>query len=88
MRHVPTLVAALATRRTVQAAAGKSHTLFVTAAGSVLACGWGRTGQLGNGGKAQQCTPVSVSMPAGKFVVSADAGAEHSILVTAGQCAP
>ncbi|KAI3373980.1 hypothetical protein L3Q82_022551 [Scortum barcoo] len=46
--------------RVVQVACGQDHSLFLTEAGKVLACGWGADGQTGLGHHDMSCSPVEV----------------------------
>ncbi|KAK9811244.1 hypothetical protein WJX72_000524 [[Myrmecia] bisecta] len=69
-----------------QVAAGHYHTLFLTQAGNVWACGRNHRGQLGVSGAAA-CDvrhPIKIPELAGADVVSIAAGAEHSLAVTRG----
>jgi alpha-tubulin suppressor-like RCC1 family protein len=68
------------------AAAGSTHALAITSAGSMLAWGTNSTGQLGNGTTTSTDTPVPVDLPSGTSVTQASAGTGFSLAVTsAGQ---
>jgi alpha-tubulin suppressor-like RCC1 family protein len=64
------------------AAAGSTHTLAITSAGSMLAWGTNSLGQLGNGTQTSTTTPVPVTLPAGTSVTQASAGTSFSLAVT------
>jgi alpha-tubulin suppressor-like RCC1 family protein len=64
------------------AAAGSTHTLAVTSAGSMLAWGTNSLGQLGNGTHTSTTAPVQVSLPTGTSVTQASAGTSFSLAVT------
>ncbi|WKU05551.1 hypothetical protein [Micromonospora sp. HUAS LYJ1] len=61
--------------------AGLSHSLAVTANGTVLTWGAGTAGQLGNGGGSNSNTPVIVRLPAGVTIEGLGAGQSHSLAV-------
>jgi hypothetical protein len=63
--------------------AGPGHTLALTSTGAVLAWGYNKHGELGNGRKANSDVPVRVKLPAGTRVAAVAAGALHSMAVTA-----
>ena len=70
----------------VQIAAGKEHTLVLTAEGLVYAFGNNRFGQLGTGNmldRMQENTPVLVSALSGKAIVKIAAGGDASYAVSA-----
>ena len=46
---MPRRIEALAAANVCDAAAGEAHSLFLTASGAVLSCGWNVSGQLGHG---------------------------------------
>ncbi|XP_033970027.1 RCC1-like G exchanging factor-like protein [Trematomus bernacchii] len=46
--------------RVTQVACGQDHSLFLTEAGTVFACGWGADGQTGLGHHQVSCSPVEV----------------------------
>jgi alpha-tubulin suppressor-like RCC1 family protein len=64
------------------AAAGAAHSLAVTSDGAVYAWGFGSSGQLGNGSRAESDLPVKVRLPNGAGATQASAGAAHSLAVT------
>jgi alpha-tubulin suppressor-like RCC1 family protein len=64
------------------AAAGSSHSLAITSAGSMLAWGTNSLGQLGNGTHTSTTTPVQVALPTGTSVTQASAGTSFSLAVT------
>ncbi|WP_080635110.1 RCC1 domain-containing protein [Salinispora pacifica] len=64
-------------------AAGASHSLAVTSAGTVLAWGSNSDGRLGDGTTTDSNTPVEVSLPAGTTVTAIAAGAAHSMALVA-----
>ena len=73
---------ALAGKTVIAIAACSAHSLALTADGHVFAWGYNFYGQLGNGSKSQQNTPVAVNMSgalAGKTVIAITAGAQHSL---------
>jgi alpha-tubulin suppressor-like RCC1 family protein len=84
-RNCPTLVTAVAGRRIVGAAAGRNHTLLLTADGAVLACGANKCGQLGVGSlaRASAASPADVELAAldGAKAVGVGAGGEFSVIV-------
>ena len=68
-------------------ACGNGHTVMVAAEGrAVLACGWGKNGQLGNGTREHERVPAQVSGLAellqGARVVMVAAGDRHSAAST------
>ncbi|WP_026189351.1 RCC1 domain-containing protein [Salinispora mooreana] len=63
-------------------AAGHDHSLAVTSAGTALAWGDNRFGQLGDETTTDSITPVEVSLPAGATVTAIAAGDDHSFAVT------
>jgi alpha-tubulin suppressor-like RCC1 family protein len=74
----PTEIGGLCGHNIVAAAAGSSHTLFLSARGDVFVCGYNGRGQLGTGGRTgrQVKTPVALSFFSRRpFAWSTDAGA-------------
>ncbi|MGO8959313.1 MAG: RCC1 domain-containing protein [Streptosporangiaceae bacterium] len=65
-----------------QATAGCFHSLAVTTTGKVLAWGFNRDGQLGDGSTKSSRIPVSVKLPRNTTVTSARAGCEFSLALT------
>ncbi|WP_025620196.1 chromosome condensation regulator RCC1, partial [Salinispora cortesiana] len=63
-------------------AAGHDHSLAVTSAGTALAWGDNRFGQLGDETTTDSITPVDVSLLAGTTVTAIAAGDDHSFAVT------
>ncbi|WP_050564968.1 RCC1 domain-containing protein [Salinispora oceanensis] len=63
-------------------AAGHDHSLAVTSAGTALAWGDNRFGQLGDETTTDSITPVDVSLPVGTTVTAIAAGDDHSFAVT------
>ncbi|MBO3735699.1 RCC1 domain-containing protein [Glycomyces niveus] len=64
-------------------AVGDDHILALTADGAVLAWGYNEWGQLGNGTNDESGVPVEVQLPAGTTVTAIEAGAGHSLALTA-----
>jgi alpha-tubulin suppressor-like RCC1 family protein len=64
-------------------AAGGAHSLAVLRSnGTVLAWGWNRKGQLGDGTQNDRSTPVAVALPGGATVTSLAGGYQHSLALT------
>ena len=83
-QSTPKLVGALAGEQVVDVCAGGSHTIAVTADGRAFSWGYGHGGQLGHGEPAEhQHTPKQITALAGHRIVRADAGASHTIMVSA-----
>ena len=80
MRTQPVVVGGLSGQTVVAIAAGSHHSLALTSGGAVFAWGLGSTGQLGNGGTAQQVTPVPVTGLA-SGVRALAAGESHSVVL-------
>jgi alpha-tubulin suppressor-like RCC1 family protein len=59
--------------------AGCEDTIALTKSGSVLAWGQNDTGQLGNGGKKNFATPVTVRIPKGVKIKAITAGCAHNL---------
>ena len=74
--------------RVTAVAAGNDHALAVTSTGQVLAWGFNRYGELGDGtftgpvGCACSTTPVKVKLPKGTRVTAVAAGDDHSLALT------
>ena len=66
----------------VAVASGQSHSLAVTSTGGVYAWGFNGSGQLGNGGTANQSVPVKVAVPSGVNVTAVAAGWDQSLALT------
>nr|WP_239133940.1 chromosome condensation regulator RCC1 [Rugosimonospora africana] len=63
-------------------AAGGVHSLALTSTGIVLAWGFNRSGQLGNGTNTSSNVPVAASLPAGATATAVAAGNGHSLALT------
>ncbi|WP_019030842.1 RCC1 domain-containing protein [Salinispora arenicola] len=63
-------------------AAGHSHSLAITSAGTALAWGGNGAGQLGDGTTTDSNKPVAVNLPSGTTVTAIAAGEGHSLAVT------
>ena len=75
-------MAALAAKRVRHASAGSSHTLAVTTAGELYAFGINEYGQLGVGNNETQELPQLVTAVAGKPIIQAVGGGNHSVVLT------
>jgi hypothetical protein len=64
-------------------AAGEGHTVICTAEGRVLTFGYGRNGQLGHGGNADEMVPRMVEGLMGVKVAQVAAGGSHTVICTA-----
>jgi alpha-tubulin suppressor-like RCC1 family protein len=62
--------------------AGDEDSLALTSTGSVLAWGFNRAGQLGNGTTTDSAVPVSVLIPPGITITAVAAGAYHNLALT------
>eukprot|EP00936_MAST-01D_sp_MAST-1D-sp1_P001484 g1484.t1 len=76
-----------ADEQVVQVAAGRAHTLLVTAGGELMSFGCGADGQLGHGERgyfpeSDEHTPKSVRKLRSRRVVTISAGKAHSLCVT------
>ena len=80
---LPKKVEAFAGRRVVAVSAAPSHSLALTADGSVWSWGSGGEGKLGHGDQQSQLEPKKVEAFAGQRVVALSAGHSHSIAITA-----
>jgi alpha-tubulin suppressor-like RCC1 family protein len=63
-------------------AAGNAHSLALTSTGSVLAWGYNKYGQLGNGKTANSNMPVKVKLPKGTKVTGVCTGYSDSLALT------
>ncbi|MEU8545366.1 Ig-like domain repeat protein, partial [Streptomyces sp. NPDC048717] len=83
-RHAPVPVALPAGTTITAVAAGDNgeFSLAATSDGRVLAWGWNRYGQLGDGTTLDRITPTEASLPAGTEVTDLAAGAGHSLALT------
>ena len=76
-------VAALMHEIIVSVAAGASHSLAVTARGSVYSWGWGRAGALGHEDQASQHSPRKIRALAAVCIRKVEAGLKHSVATAA-----
>ncbi len=81
-RTVPVPVGLPAGAEVTAVAGGDAHSLAVTSAGTVLAWGRNRVGQLGDGSNINRSTPVDVRLPPGTTVTAVAAGFNHSLALT------
>ncbi|GIM86465.1 RCC1 domain-containing protein [Salinispora arenicola] len=81
-RSTPVSVSLPAGTTVTAVAGGRSHSLAVTSAGTVLAWGHNSLGQLGDGSTTTRSTPVPVSLPVGTTAVAVAGGGEHSVGLT------
>ncbi|HYT39579.1 MAG TPA: cell wall anchor protein [Acidimicrobiia bacterium] len=65
-------------------AAGAVHSLALTAAGAVFACGNNVFGELGNGTTTNSSTPVAVTLPGGATATAIAANEFHSLALSSG----
>jgi len=80
-RFVPTLINDLTGYEIAEVATGKSHTLFLTTDGKVLACGSNAEGQCGQGRKTGNLETPKMIQYEGADIVSVAAGALFSVLL-------
>lgn len=80
-KFVPTLINEITGHEIVEVATGKSHTLFLTSEGKVLACGSNAEGQCGQGRKCANLEKPKLIQYDGPDVVSVAAGALFSVLL-------
>jgi len=80
---LPKKVEAFAGWRVVAVSAGDSHSLALTADGSVWSWGFGADGRLGHGNQQNQLLPKKIEAFAGQRAVGVSAGCGHSIALTA-----
>lgn len=83
IQFTPALVSQAQSAKFVSISAATSHTCAVTAAGEAYCWGSGSWGELGNGGIADQATPVAVTQPAGATFTAISAYGNHTCAVTA-----
>lgn len=69
--------------RIIMVSASANHCVFVTACGAALTSGLGAFGRLGHGNEANVTAPKHVRALRHEHIVSAAAGAAHSLFVTA-----
>jgi alpha-tubulin suppressor-like RCC1 family protein len=74
----PRLVASLAGKKVIGAAAGMLHTSVWTEAGELITFGFGAEGRLGHGGTQDELVPRLVEALAGKKVVGAATTGRHT----------
>jgi len=79
---VPRLVEALAGKKVVGVSAGEAHTAAWTEEGELFTFGVGYSGRLGHGGEQTEPVPRLVQALAGKKVVGAAAGGNHTMVWT------
>jgi hypothetical protein len=80
----PAKVRALEGQRVVEVACGGTHTLFLTAAGTVSICGRGSLGRLGAGDERDRHAPEELALPGGPGrwrALSVAAGGQHSLVL-------
>ena len=83
--NTPTrLPSTLGGERAVSVSAGYSHSLALTADGSVWSWSGGGFGQLGHGDEQNQLLPKKVEAFAGQRVVAVSAGTYHSVATSSG----
>ena len=70
------------TVRVVAIAAGRNHSVLLSAAGSVFTLGDGSAGQLGHGGRRSETKPRPVAALAGLEVETIAAGGDHTAALT------
>ncbi len=63
----------------VAVAAGDDHSLALGSNGTLYAWGYNGFGQLGNGTKTNELTPIAVSFPAGVTTTAISAGTDFSL---------
>jgi alpha-tubulin suppressor-like RCC1 family protein len=80
---LPRKVEALAGQRIIAVSAGESHSLAITADGSMWSWGLVRWGLLGYGEEQRQPLPKKVEAFTGQRVVAVSAGFVHSLAITA-----
>ena len=80
-KMVPSLVQELTGHNIVEIATGKSHSLFLTSEGKVLACGSNEKGQLGQGKKTSKLETPKLIAHEGADIVSVACGAEFSVIL-------
>ncbi|CAH1104575.1 unnamed protein product [Psylliodes chrysocephalus] len=80
-RTIPTLVPGLENMNIIGAACGRHHTLFLTDAGSVYACGDNKSGQCGVGNlQPQILVPTRINYR-GPPIIKLGAGADFSVIL-------
>ena len=70
--------------RVLEVSAGKAHSLFVLDGGALHSCGRGQGGRLGHGDANDRMRPQRVESLAGRVVVGAAAGGDHSLAICHG----
>ncbi|WP_019901180.1 Ig-like domain repeat protein [Salinispora arenicola] len=81
-RSTPVAVALPPSTTVTAVAAGATHSVALTSAGTVLAWGGNSFGQLGDGTVVDRSTPVAVALPPSTTVTAVAAGGNHSVALT------
>uniref|UniRef100_A8M5U9 Regulator of chromosome condensation RCC1 n=1 Tax=Salinispora arenicola (strain CNS-205) TaxID=391037 RepID=A8M5U9_SALAI len=81
-RSTPVAVALPPSTTVTAVAAGATHSVALTSAGTVLAWGGNPFGQLGDGTVVDRSTPVAVALPPSTTVTAVAAGGNHSVALT------
>uniref|UniRef100_A0A2K6DEK5 HECT and RLD domain containing E3 ubiquitin protein ligase 5 n=1 Tax=Macaca nemestrina TaxID=9545 RepID=A0A2K6DEK5_MACNE len=85
LRFLPCLVAELAGNRVTQIACGRWHTLaYVSDFGKVFSFGFGKDGQLGNGGTLDQLIPLPVKVSSSEELKLESHTSEKELIMIAG----
>jgi alpha-tubulin suppressor-like RCC1 family protein len=80
--RVPRLVEALAGMKVIGASANTAHTAVWTEGGELFTFGYGDHGQLGHGGQEDEFVPRLIEALAGKKVIGAASGYDHTAVWT------
>ncbi|MEW2619830.1 Ig-like domain repeat protein [Streptomyces sp. NPDC048106] len=86
-RTVPVLVHLPEGTTVTAITGGDDHTIALTATGQVLAWGYNRYGQVGDGTTVNRTEPVLVELPEGAVATAVGAGNYHSLAVVPSQAA-
>ncbi|NIL64793.1 RCC1 domain-containing protein [Salinispora arenicola] len=81
-RSTPVAVALPPSTTVTAVAAGATHSVALTSAGTALAWGGNSFGQLGDGTVVDRSTPVAVALPPSTTVTAVAAGGNHSVALT------